>query len=183
MHVQTRNGLTMKCPQKFSNNARRKLERFMAPAMPCKRQPSITKVVAKPEFRSEKSSKTVYGCKVQSPESTRQRAESSQSKNHEDHIARKRFTSMSHYHLVHKFIPMPQEMKIPDAKSRKWIKNGKNSWEKSRARRRFFWKHKETKKESPLCRTDGHMSPQKCGVGTNKYRRTKAESCSGRGKL
>ena len=29
-------------------------------------------------------------------------------KNHEDHIASKGFTSMSHYNLVHKSIPMPQ---------------------------------------------------------------------------
>ena len=34
-----------------------------------------------------------------------------------DHIAGKGFTSMSHYNLVHKFIPMPQVMKIPDAKA------------------------------------------------------------------
>ena len=42
---------------------------------------------------------------------TRQRAESSQFKNQEDHIAGKGFISMSHYNLVHKFIPMPQAMK------------------------------------------------------------------------
>ena len=51
-----------------------------------------------------------------SHESTRQRVESSQLPNHEDHIAGKGFTSMSHFILVHKFIPMPQAMKIPDAK-------------------------------------------------------------------
>ena len=56
-------------------------------------------------------------CKVESHESTRQRAESSQSQNYEDHIAGKGFTSMSHYNLVHKFIPMPQAMKILDAKT------------------------------------------------------------------
>ena len=43
--------------------------------------------------------------------------ESSQHKNHEVHIAGKGFTSMSHYNLVHKFIPVPQAMKIPDAKT------------------------------------------------------------------
>ena len=56
-------------------------------------------------------------CVVESQESTKQRAESSQSKNHEDQIAGKGFTSMSHYNLVHKFIPMPQATKIPDAKA------------------------------------------------------------------
>ena len=54
---------------------------------------------------------------VESQESTRQQAESSQSKSHEDHIACKGFTSMTHYNLVHKFIPMPQAMKNPDAKA------------------------------------------------------------------
>ena len=38
-------------------------------------------------------------------------------KNHEDHIAGKGYTSMTHYNLFHKFIPMPQAMKIPDAKA------------------------------------------------------------------
>ena len=59
----------------------------------------------------------MYSCIVESSESTRQRPESSQSKNHEDHIAGEGFISMSHYNLVHKFIPMPQAMKIPDAKA------------------------------------------------------------------
>ena len=36
---------------------------------------------------------------------------------HEDHIADKGFTSMTHYNLVHKFIPMPLSMKIPFVKA------------------------------------------------------------------
>ena len=63
------------------------------------------------------NSKTMYGCVVESREPTRQRAESPQSKKHEDHIAGKGFTSMSHCNLAHRFIPMPQAMKIPDAKA------------------------------------------------------------------
>ena len=35
---------------------------------------------------------------------------------HEDHIAGKEDNSLQHYNLVHKFIPMPQAMKIPAAK-------------------------------------------------------------------
>ena len=62
-------------------------------------------------------SKTTYDCVVESLESTRQRAESSQPKNHEDHIASKWFTSTTNCSSVHKFIPMPQTMKIPDAKA------------------------------------------------------------------
>ena len=36
---------------------------------------------------------------------------------HEDHIAEKGENSLQHYNLVHKFIPMPQAMKIPAAKA------------------------------------------------------------------
>ena len=48
-------------------------------------------------------------------------------KKHEDHIAGKGFTSMTHYNLVRKFIPMPQAVKIPDAKAavyKEWKKLG-----------------------------------------------------------
>ena len=96
-------------------NAKRKLERPVSPAMPCKRSyPSITKVVAKPKSGNEKRSKTRNGCKVEAHEST-QRVKSSLSNNDEDHIAGKGCTSMTHYNLVQKFIPVSQAMKIPDA--------------------------------------------------------------------
>ena len=36
---------------------------------------------------------------------------------HEDHIAGRGEKSLQHYNLVHKFIPMPQAMKIPAAKA------------------------------------------------------------------
>ena len=36
---------------------------------------------------------------------------------YEDHIAGKGENSLQHYNLVHKFIPMPQAMKIPAAKA------------------------------------------------------------------
>ena len=36
---------------------------------------------------------------------------------HEDHILGKGMNQLSHYNGVHKFIPMPQAMKIPDAKA------------------------------------------------------------------
>ena len=36
---------------------------------------------------------------------------------HEDHIAGKGDNSLQHYNLVHKFNPMPQDMKIPAAKA------------------------------------------------------------------
>ena len=66
------------------NSARRKLERPMAPAMPCirmdKLQMASRKCFAKSEIASEKTPKTVYGCIVESHESTRHRV---------DHIAGK----------------------------------------------------------------------------------------------
>ena len=43
--------------------------------------------------------------------------ESSLPTKHEDHIAGTGLTSMTHYNLVHKFIPMPQGMNIQDAKA------------------------------------------------------------------
>ena len=104
---------------------------------------------------------------VESPESIGQRAESSQPRNHKDHTAGKGFTSMTHFNFVHKFIPMPQAMKIPDAKvtvDKEWKKLetipawnfGKSQEQKRRLKRQ---------KESPLCHTDGQMSHQECGVG------------------
>ena len=99
----------------------------MAPAMPCKRQPSIVKTSVMPKIGNETEFKTMYDCIVESDESTRQRAESWQSKNHEDHMSGKGFTSVTHYNLVHKFMPMPQAMKIPDAKAAVGKKNGRSS--------------------------------------------------------
>ena len=37
--------------------------------------------------------------------------------NHEHHIAGTGDNSLQHYNMVHKFIPMPQAMKIPAAKA------------------------------------------------------------------
>ena len=101
----------------------------MAPAMPCKRMdkqhPSIVKANADPQSTNEKEFKTMCCGVVESRESTRQRAESLRSKTHEDRIVCKSFTSMTHSSSVHKFIPMQQAMKIPDAKAAvdtKWKK-------------------------------------------------------------
>ena len=61
---------------------------------------------------------------------------------HEEHIAGKGQNSVLHYNLVQNFIPMPQAMKIPDAKAavdKEWKKlETVPAWDvkKSRARRR-----------------------------------------------
>ena len=75
-----------------------------------------TKVAAKQEIAFQKIPKTIYGWKVESHESTRPRVECSPLTIHEDRIAGKGFTSMTYHNVVHKFILLPQAMKIPDAK-------------------------------------------------------------------
>ena len=49
---------------------------------------------------------------------------------HEDHIAGKGENSLQHYNLFHKFVPIPQGMKIPAAKAavdKEWEKMAKIS--------------------------------------------------------
>ena len=67
----------------------------------------------------EKSNKvkTKLACILEASESTRLRMGESLPTHHEDHIAGKGDNSLQHYNLVHKFIPMPQAMKIPAAKA------------------------------------------------------------------
>ena len=91
--------------------------------MPCKKQPNNassrgtgapTLVKATAPY---KVPKTKYTCIVEAHDSTKQRVEPGVQKNRENHIASKRCNSMTHYNLVHKFMPMPQVMKIPNAKA------------------------------------------------------------------
>ena len=63
--------------------------------------------------RSPKNTSSI----LEADESTRIRMGNSIPQNHEDHIAGKGENSLQHYNLVHKFIPMPQAMKIPAAKA------------------------------------------------------------------
>ena len=98
----------------FIRNARRKLETPMAPAMPCK----TCKKNKHAETRSKTNDfKTKFACILEASESTTMRMEESLPKYHEDHIAGKGNSSLQHYNLVHKLIPMPQAMKIPAAKA------------------------------------------------------------------
>ena len=61
--------------------------------------------------------KTKLACILEADESTRMRKRNSIPHYHQDHIAGKGENSLQHYKLVHKFIPMPQAMKIPAAKA------------------------------------------------------------------
>ena len=99
--------------------------------------------------------------------------EPSQLKDHEDHIGGKGYTSLQHYTVVHKFIPVPRSMKIPDAeasvdKERKKEARNKPSMAtgESQEQERSYSRSTKRHKESPLCYIDGHMSPQKRAVRT-----------------
>ena len=92
-------------------NARKKWETSIAPAMPCK--------IMKKNCGNDGSNKTKtrLACILEAGESTRLRMGKSYPNHHEDHIAGKGDNSLQHHNLVHKFIPMPQAMKIPAAKA------------------------------------------------------------------
>ena len=98
--------------------------------------------------------------------------ESSPPKDHVDHIAGKGYNSMTHYNLVHKFIPMRQAMKIPDAKEavdKEWKKlETIPAWnlEKSPEQKGGYSGSTKRQKESPPCYIDGHLSSQKWRVRT-----------------
>ena len=91
-------------------NARKKLETSVAPAMPCK-------IMKNCGSGGSDKNKTKLACILEANESTRMRMENSEPPNHEDHIAGKGENSLQHDNMVHKFIPMPQAMKIPAAKA------------------------------------------------------------------
>ena len=61
--------------------------------------------------------KTKLECILEASESTRLRMGESLPTHHEDHIAGKGDTSPQHNNLVHKFILIPQAIKIPAAKA------------------------------------------------------------------
>ena len=86
----------------------------MAPAMPCKISKNSQNYV-----NGDKSNKikSKLACILEAGESTRLCMGESLPNHHEDHIAGKGDNSLQHCNLVHKFIPMPQAMKIPAVKA------------------------------------------------------------------
>ena len=91
-------------------NARKKLDTSVAPAMPCK-------IIKSCGSDASNKIKTKLACVLEADESTRMRIGNSIPHYHEDHIAGKGENSLQNCNLVHKFIPMPQAMKIPAAKA------------------------------------------------------------------
>ena len=156
-------------------DARRKLEKPVGPTMPCKRQSSFTKVVAKPKTASEKNSNTIYFCTVESHESTRQRAEYRGPKTKKITLQVKDLlrclitiwcTSSSRCH---------KQWKIPDAKAavEKMEKLEKiPAWDLGnvKSKKEVILEAQRDKKESPLCCTGGYMSPQKMRSWNPSYR-------------
>ena len=98
--------------KRFMKSARRKLEIPMPAAMPR----WLQLYQHRETCGTVGQHNTKDACVVEADEQMRIRMEGSQSKNRQDHIAGKVMNSLSRYKLVHKFIPMLEAMKIPDAK-------------------------------------------------------------------
>ena len=112
-------------------NARKKLETSVAPAMPCK-------ILKNCGSGGSDKNKTKLVCILEADESTRMGMGNSIPHYHQDHIAGKGEHSLQHYNLVHKFIPMPQAMKIPAGKAavnKEWEKLEKiSAWNLTKVR-------------------------------------------------
>ena len=112
---------------------------------------STTKVAAKQEIASQKNPKRFM---VEKWNLLNPQGNVWNPKEHEDRTAGKGSTSIIHNNLVHKFMPMPQAMKIRDGKAavdKEW-ENLETipAWQLEKVksiRRRLFSKHKETKKK------------------------------------
>ena len=111
-------------------NAREKLEKSVTPAMPCKIIKSNKNCGNGGKSNKVKSK---LACILEASESTRLRMGESLPNHHEDHIAGKGDNSLQRYNLVHKFIPMPQAMRIPAVKAavdKEWEKLEKiSAWD------------------------------------------------------
>ena len=163
-------------------NARKKLETSVALAMPCK---ASTKGKHRATRGKSNDIKSKLACILEANESTRMRMGHSQPHNHEDHIAGKGENSLQHYNLVHKFIPMPQSMKIPAAKAavdKEWEKLEKiSAWNltKVKSKKEVIDEARTKGATVHFCIINGHMSFEKCGIG-DKAPKVQRTSCSPR---
>ena len=79
--------------------------------------------------------------------------------------------SLNHDNLVHKFIPMPQAFKIPDAKAaveKEWEKLEKiPAWQltKVRNKKEVIDETRNEGRKSSFCVLNGSLSSQEFGVG------------------
>ena len=88
----------------------------MAPALPCKASKKGKHGASRGKSKEIKSK---FACILEASESTRLRMEETLPNHHEDQNAGKVNSSLQYFDLVHKFIPLPQAMKIPAAKGEK----------------------------------------------------------------
>ena len=108
---------------------------------------------------------------LEASESTRLRMEESLPNYHEDHIVGKGDNSLHYYNVVQKFIPMPQDMKIPAAKAavdKEWEKLEKiPAWDKTKVRNKTEVVDEARTEgiEVHFCLTDGHLSFEECRIG------------------
>ena len=162
-------------------NARKKLETPVAPAVPCKISKNSQNLVTRGKSNEIRSK---HACILDASESTRLRMEESPPNYREDHIAGTGDNSLQHYNLVHKFIPMPQAMKIPAAKAaldKEWEKLEKiPAWELTKVRSKKRWSMKQGRRAQQfILLTDGHLSFEECRIG-GKAPKIQRSSCAPR---
>ena len=142
-------------------NACKKLETSVAPAMPCK-------IMKNCGSDGSNKIKTKLACILWLMDLRECVWETFEPSNHEDHIAGKGESSLQHYNLVHKFVPMPQAMKIPAAKAavdKEWEKLEKiSAWNltKVRSKKEVIDEARMSGAKSSFCIVNGHMSSEKC---------------------
>ena len=157
-------------------NARKKLETPLAPAMPCK-------IMKNCGSDASNIIKTKLTCILEADEYTRMRMGNSIPSNHEEHIAGKGENSLQHYNLVHKFIPMPQAMKIPAAKAavdKECEKLEKiSAWNLTKVRSKKEVIDEARTKGARVHFGDGHMSFEECRIG-GKAPKIQRSSCTPR---
>ena len=123
---------------------------------------------------------TTHACIVEAHESTRKRLESYLPKGHEDHIAGKGYTSTSQKKLGTQIYSdaSSHENSGCESSSGQGMEKLETipAWQlvKVKSKKEVILNTKR-QTESPLCYIDGHMSSQKCGVGTQIPKNTKDE--------
>ena len=168
----------MESARKPSKYARKRWEIPMEAAMSCKmgtkKRPSKLRETDSETKESNNIQKTKRASIVEAHDSTRKRLESTLPKDHEDHIAGQGYNSMTHYNLVHKFIPVPFAMKIPDAKAavnKEWEKREKlPAWQLNKVKSKkevILEAQRDTEKVHFATSMDICPSQKKRGVGTN----------------
>ena len=77
---------------------------------------TIATSIGKAEDNTKRNT-TIHAWISEANEFTRKRIQETQNRDHEDHIAAKGYNAKGQYNLWHKLIPIPQAMKILEAKA------------------------------------------------------------------